>query len=60
MNEPQMNTHQRNCLSRTEALTEDHRTEDMTADTMQVQGGHHLPYIGDFPPEPSDKKDISC
>lgn len=60
MTEPQMNLHQRNCLARADRLTDDHLTEDLTSDTMQVKDDHHLPYIGDFPPEPSSRKDLSC
>lgn len=60
MTEPQINSHQSNCLSKTDNLTDDHLTEDMTADTMQVRSDHHPAYIGDFPPEPSSKNDIHC
>lgn len=60
MIEPQINLHQRNCLTRAENLVDNHMTEDLASDTMQVRGTHHLPYIGDFPTEPSSKKDVSC
>lgn len=60
MNEPQMNLHQSHCLPKANHLTNDHLSEDMSADTMQVRDDHHPAYIGDFPPEPSSKKDVSC
>lgn len=60
MIEPQINLHQRNCLNRTDNMIDNHITEDLTTDSMQVRNNHHLPYIGDFPPEPSSKKDVSC
>lgn len=60
MIEPQINLHQRNCLARSESLTDSHHTEDMTQDTMQVRDDHQPAYIGDFPPKPSSRSDIQA
>jgi hypothetical protein len=55
MNEPSVHMYQQHCLFKSETLTDDYMSENMTTDTMKVRDDHHPAYSSDGSPEPSEK-----